>query len=97
MFEKLNKFFRLGLYTKAQLHKFVEKGVITEEQYQHILAICDISETDTCSHLYQLIIAPRHYVNLLIDTKMHRPVFSGLCAFYTGFPRLVVGNHPVKG
>lgn len=38
MFEKLNKFFRLGLYTKAQLHKFVEKGVITEEQYQQIVA-----------------------------------------------------------
>lgn len=38
MFEKLNKFFYLGLYTKAQLHKFVEKGVITEEQYQQIVA-----------------------------------------------------------
>ena len=38
MFGKLNKFFRLGLYTKAQLHKFVEKGVITEEQYQQIVS-----------------------------------------------------------
>ena len=38
MFEKLRKFFRLGLYTKAQLHKFVDKGVITEEQYQQIVA-----------------------------------------------------------
>ena len=38
MFEKLNKFFHLGLYTKAQLHKFVDKGVITEEQYQKIVA-----------------------------------------------------------
>ena len=38
MFEKLNKFFRLGLYTKGQLHKFVDKGVITEEQYQTIVA-----------------------------------------------------------
>lgn len=38
MFDKLNKFFCLGLYTKAQLHKFVEKGVITEEQYQQIVA-----------------------------------------------------------
>ena len=38
MFEKLNKFFRLGLYTKVQLHKFVEKGVITEEQYQQIVS-----------------------------------------------------------
>lgn len=38
MFEKLNKFFRLGLYTKSQLHKFVDKGVITEDQYQQIVA-----------------------------------------------------------
>ena len=38
MFEKLSRFFRLGLYTKAQLHKFVDKGVITEEQYQQIVA-----------------------------------------------------------
>ena len=37
MFEKLTKFFRLGLYTRAQLHNFVEKGVITEEQYQQIV------------------------------------------------------------
>lgn len=37
MFEKLRRFFRLGLYTKAQLHKFVDKGVITEEQYQQIV------------------------------------------------------------
>ena len=38
MIEKLSKFFRLGLYTKAQLHKFVDKGVITEDQYQQIVA-----------------------------------------------------------
>ena len=38
MFEKLSRFFHLGLYTKAQLHKFMEKGVITEEQYQQIIA-----------------------------------------------------------
>lgn len=37
MFEKLNRFFRIGLYTTAQLHKFVERGVITEEQYQQIV------------------------------------------------------------
>ena len=37
MFEKLSKFFRLGLYTKAQLHKFVDKGVITEGQYLQIV------------------------------------------------------------
>ena len=38
MIEKLIRFFRLGLYTEAQLHKFVDKGVITEEQYQQIIA-----------------------------------------------------------
>lgn len=38
MLEKIIRFFKLGLYTKAQLHKFVDKGVITEEQYQQIIA-----------------------------------------------------------
>ena len=38
MIEKLIRFFRLGLYTKEQLHKFVEKGVITQEQYEQIIA-----------------------------------------------------------
>lgn len=38
MLEKLIRFFKLGLYTEAQLHKFVDKGVITEEQYQQIVA-----------------------------------------------------------
>ena len=38
MLEKLIRFFRLGLYTKDQLHKFVDKGVITQEQYQQIIA-----------------------------------------------------------
>ena len=38
MLEKLSRFFRLGLYTKDQLHKFVEKGVITQEQYEQIVA-----------------------------------------------------------
>lgn len=37
MLEKLIRFFKLGLYTKDQLHKFVDKGVITEEQYQQII------------------------------------------------------------
>lgn len=43
MFEKLSKFFHLGLYTKSQLHKFVDKGVIAEEQYQQIIADVQIS------------------------------------------------------
>ena len=38
MLEKLIRFFKLGLYTEAQLHKFVDKGIITEEQYQQIIA-----------------------------------------------------------
>lgn len=38
MLEKLIRFFRLGLYTKEQLHKFVGKGVITQEQYDQIIA-----------------------------------------------------------
>lgn len=37
MFQKLLRFFKIGLYTKEQLHKFVDKGVITEEQYQEIV------------------------------------------------------------
>ena len=37
MLEKIVHFFKLGLYTREQLHKFVEKGVITEEQYQQII------------------------------------------------------------
>lgn len=38
MIEKLIRFFKLGLYTKEQLHKFVDKGVITQEQYEQIIA-----------------------------------------------------------
>ena len=38
MLEKLIRFFKLRLYAEAQLHKFVDKGVITEEQYQQIIA-----------------------------------------------------------
>ena len=38
MLEKIIRFFKLGLYTEAQLHRFVDKGVITEEQYRQIIA-----------------------------------------------------------
>ncbi len=41
MIERLSRFYRLGLYTKVQLHKFVEKGVITEEQYRRIVETGD--------------------------------------------------------
>ena len=37
MFDKIKRFYDLGLYTKEQVHKFVEKGVITEEQYIEII------------------------------------------------------------
>lgn len=37
MYEKIKKFYNEGLYTKAQVHKFVEKGVITEEQFDLIV------------------------------------------------------------
>lgn len=37
MLEKLIRFFRLGLYTKDQLHRFVDKGVITQAQYERIV------------------------------------------------------------
>lgn len=37
MFEKLMKFFKLHLYTKAQIRQFVLKGVITPEQYEQIV------------------------------------------------------------
>ena len=39
MFEKIKKFYNMGLYTKEQVHKFVEKVVITEEQYIEIVGL----------------------------------------------------------
>lgn len=38
MIDSLIRFFKLGLYTREQLHKFVDKGVITQEQYEQIVA-----------------------------------------------------------
>ncbi len=38
MFDKIKRFYALRLYNKQQVHKFVEKGVITEEQYDEITA-----------------------------------------------------------
>lgn len=37
MLEKIERFFKLSLYTKSQLHKFVDKGIITKEQYEKIV------------------------------------------------------------
>lgn len=36
MFEKIKRFYDLGLYTAEQVHKFAEKGVITEKEYAEI-------------------------------------------------------------
>ena len=33
MFEKVKRFYDLGLYTKAQVAAFVHKGKLTAEQY----------------------------------------------------------------
>ncbi len=38
MYEKIKRFYDLGLYTVEQVHKFVEKDIITEEQYREICA-----------------------------------------------------------
>ena len=36
MFERIMKYFDKGLYFAEMVHKFVEKGVITEQQYEEI-------------------------------------------------------------
>lgn len=38
MFEKIKRFYDLGLYSAGQIHKFVEKGVISEKQYNEIIS-----------------------------------------------------------
>lgn len=37
MFDKIKRFYDFRLYTKEQVYKFVEKGIITEEQYIEIV------------------------------------------------------------
>lgn len=37
MVDKIKRFYSMGLYTKEMVHKFVEKGVITEGQYLEIV------------------------------------------------------------
>ena len=37
MFEKIKKFYDMGLYTAEQVYQFVVKGVITEQQYNEII------------------------------------------------------------
>lgn len=33
-FEKIKKYYRLGIYKKSHITKFMEKGLITESQYR---------------------------------------------------------------
>lgn len=37
MFEKIKRFYEFGLYTAEQAHRFVEKGVITNIEYNSII------------------------------------------------------------
>ena len=37
MLEKIKLFYKKHLYTKGQVHKFLEKGIITEEEYKEIV------------------------------------------------------------
>ncbi len=37
MFEKIKRFYDMGIYTAGQVHKFYEKGVITEQEYNEIV------------------------------------------------------------
>ena len=37
MFEKIKLFYKKHLYTKGQVHKFLEKGVISKEEYKEIV------------------------------------------------------------
>ena len=37
MFDKIKKFYDLGLWTEAMVRNAVDKGVITEAEYQQIV------------------------------------------------------------
>ena len=37
MFDKIKRFYDMKLYTKGQVYKFFEKGIITEKQYKEIV------------------------------------------------------------
>lgn len=37
MFEKIKRFFDIRLYTKEQVYKFFEKGVLAEEEFNEIV------------------------------------------------------------
>ena len=37
MYEKIKRFYEMGLYNKHQVRQFYIRGVITEEQYESIV------------------------------------------------------------
>ena len=39
MFEKIKKWYSMGLWTEEMVRNAVDKGVITEEEYNEILGI----------------------------------------------------------
>lgn len=39
MFERIKKYYDKGLYTKEMVYKFVEKGVITLEEFYLIVGV----------------------------------------------------------
>jgi len=60
MYERIKKFYDMGIYTKQQVHQFAEKGVITAEQYELItgepydVADTEASKTDMENALGEL-------------------------------------------
>lgn len=39
MFEKIKKWYSMGLWTEEMIRNAIDKGVITEEEYNEILGI----------------------------------------------------------
>ena len=39
MFEKIKRFYNLGIYTAEIVKKFADKDIITQEQYNEIVGI----------------------------------------------------------
>ena len=39
MFEKIKRFYNLGIYTAAIVKKFADKGVISQEEYRGIVGL----------------------------------------------------------
>lgn len=38
MFEKIKRWYMLGLWTQTQVEQAAEKGIITQQQYQDIIS-----------------------------------------------------------